>query len=66
METKELGNWGKMIEVNETSHITQTNENAVVGKGFHVSTCIPGTPIKVRDFFDDGGDFIETSFGWNK
>jgi len=65
METTKFDNWGKMIEVNNTTHITQTNSNAKVGEGAHVSTCIPGTQVKVRDYFDSNGNYKGSSFGKN-
>jgi len=65
MKTKDLGNWGKMTVVNNTTHLTQTNSNANVGKGAHVSTCIPGTQVKVRDYFDANGNYQGSSFGKN-
>jgi len=65
MKTKELGSWGKISEVNNSTHITQTNANAKVGKGVHVSTCIPGTQVKVRDYFDANGRYQGSSFGKN-
>jgi hypothetical protein len=65
MKAKNLSNWGKMTEVNNTTHITQTNSNAKVGKGAHVSTCIPGTQAKVRDYFDANGNYLRSSFGKN-
>lgn len=64
MKTKKLGNWGKLIEVNSSIHITQTNSNAN-DKGAHVSTCIPGTQVKVRDYFDANGNYQGSSFGKN-
>ncbi len=65
MNTKNLGNWGKMVEVNNSTHITQTNANANTGWGTHISTCIPETQVKVRDYFDASGNYKGTSFGRN-
>jgi len=62
---KNLGNWGGMSEVNNHTHITQTNSNANVGVGAHISTCISGTQVKVRDYFDATGNYLNSSFGKN-
>jgi len=67
MEPKNLGNWGRMFEVNENVHITQTNDNSRDGKGSHVTTCIKGTPIKIHDSFDAEGNFFGSDYminGW--
>lgn len=58
-----IGDWGKLIPVNNDVHITQTNENAYVGSGVHVTTNISGTQIKVHDYFDANGNFKKTDFG---
>jgi hypothetical protein len=58
-----MGNWGKLIPVNPDVHITQTNENANVGNGVHVTTNIPGTQVKVHDYFDANGNYLGTGFG---
>lgn len=60
--TKYLGNWGKMIPVNDNSHITQTNVDSCDGLGFHATINIPGTQFKVHDKFDANGEFIGSYF----
>ena len=60
--TKPLGDWGKLIPVNDNVHITQTNAISDEGKGAHVTTNIPGERIKVRDYFDANGNFDRTNF----
>ena len=65
MDTKDLGNWGRMFEVNDNIHITQTNENSFDGRGAHVTTCIKGTPIKIHDSFDACGNFLGSDFAIN-
>ncbi len=61
-DSKNLGNWGKMTPVNDSSHITQTNSNADAGLGAHVTTNIPGMPLKVHDFFDANGNYLGSDF----
>jgi hypothetical protein len=65
MKTKDLGNWGKMYEVNNFTHITQTNTNSSDGLGAHISTCVPGTPIKIHDFFDRNGNYLGNDYDLN-
>jgi hypothetical protein len=62
---KKLGNWGGMSTINNSTHITQTNSKANFGVGAHVSTCISGTQVKIRDYFDATGNHINSSFGRN-
>ena len=61
--TEKMGDWGKMIPVNDTAHITQTNDQARDGSGAHVTTNIPGENAKVRDYFDSTGNYTGTGFG---
>jgi hypothetical protein len=58
-----MGDWGKIIPVNENVHISQTNQNAYEGTGAHVTTKIQGTQVKVHDYFDANGNFLRTDFG---
>lgn len=67
MDAKDLGTWGRMFEVNDNIHITQTNENSNDGKGAHVTTCFNGIPVKIHDSFDAEGNFLGSDFttnGW--
>ena len=60
--TKYLGSWGKMIPVNDTQHITQTNISSDDGKGVHITQNISGTPSKVQDRFDSQGNYLGSNF----
>ncbi len=61
--TEYLGDWGKMIPVSDTTHVTQTNENSRDGRAVHVTTNIPGTSVKVHDRFDENGNYLGSDFG---
>ena len=54
---KDLGDWGRMTNVNDSGsiHITQTNSNASVGEGAHVTTQTNGESF--RDYFDGNGNY---------
>ena len=56
--TKPLGDWGKMVPVNESGsiHITQTNINSRDKLGAHVTTQKGGASI--HDSFDANGNFL--------
>ena len=60
--TEHLGDWGKMIPVNDQVHFTQTNANSGDGLGMHVTTDIPGEQIKVQDRFDENGKYFGSNF----
>jgi len=60
--TELLGNWGKKTPVNENVHITQTNSNSRDGEGVHITTEIPGSPIKIHDRFDKDGNYLGSNF----
>ncbi|MDX1358964.1 MAG: hypothetical protein R3232_09055 [Clostridia bacterium] len=59
--SKNLGNgantWGRMTPVNNSGsiHITQTNQNAGIGQGAHVTTQTNGQSF--RDYFDKDGNY---------
>jgi hypothetical protein len=62
--SQHMGNWGKKIPtVQESIHLTQTNKNALIGEGAHVTANIKGTPLKVHTFFDANGNFKGSDFG---
>ena len=62
--TEKMGDWGKKIPTHlPDSHVTQTNKNARDGEGAHVTTNIPGTPLKVHDRFDKDGNYKGSDFG---
>lgn len=60
--SKNLGNWGHMTPVNDSGsiHITQTNGNAAVGPGAHVTTQVNGESF--RDYFDNNGNYKGSDF----
>ena len=62
-----LGDWGKKIEVVEdTTHITQCNENASdpdARNGAHVTDNYRGTQAKVGTYFDANGKLVDIKFG---
>lgn len=60
--TKRMGDWGKLIPVNQNQHISQTNVNARDGYAVHITTNIPGTNFKVHDRLDSGGDYLKSNF----
>jgi len=51
------GGWGNVVDVNDSSHITITNEKADVGKGFHITSETGKDLPNVRDYFDNNGNF---------
>lgn len=57
------GRLGEKSPVNNNVHITQTNQNAQVRHGAHVTTNISGTQAKVHDFFDSNGNHTGSGFG---
>ena len=58
--TKAMGNWGKLIPVNEQSHITQTNDNSRDGQAVHITWNVPGEQAKLHDRFTSEGVFVGT------
>lgn len=51
--------WGAVLPLNKgQDHITRTNEKAKDGKGFHVTS--ESKPVKVRDYFDDEGNYKDS------
>ena len=60
--TKYLKDWGKMVNINNTQHLTQTNANSDDGMGFHITQNISGTSSKVQDRFDFQGNYLGSNF----
>ncbi len=60
--TKDLGIWGKLIPVNDSCHITQTNQSSHDGYATHVTTEVPSLPVKVHDRFDANGNYLGSDF----
>lgn len=61
-----MGDWGKKTDVNDNVHISQTNDNARVGSGAHVTTNIPGTGGSQRDYFDSNGNYDSNKSGFGQ
>ena len=57
-----MGNWGKLIPVNDNTHVTQTNKVSRDGYGVHITTGIPNSGVKVHDRFDSLGNYLGNNF----
>ena len=61
--SEKIGNWGKKIDISPDTHITQTNKNARIGQGAHVTDNCKGYGSATRTYIGPDGTIGKIEFG---